>query len=195
MTPMDAETAAPARLGIPAIATYDNAVLQRLSWLGAHLVASATAAYGKIGLGFPEARIVFVLGRVGQLTGINISHALGVDRGGVSRALKSLTEAGLIQRAPPGAQTPVPVVPGIRLRQTRSNRGVCLTPAGLALLDKVVALTEGREHMALDGFDAEERAALIGYLDRLLINFTRIAEIGATDAGPEGEGAPSRKAG
>ncbi len=182
--------------GPPAHTAYDNEVLQRLSWLGAHLVASATTTYGKIGLGFPEARIVFILGRVGQMTGINISQVLGVDRGGVSRALKSLTEAGLIQRAPPGPRTPGRAVPGLTLRPTRSNRGVCLTQAGVAILDRVVSLTEGREHMLLTGFEPHERAALISYLDRLLGNFEHVTSVGLdapSAAGHEDE--PSRKAG
>ena|GEM_PF-6632693 len=182
--------------GVAPSTTYDNVVLQRLSWLGAHLVASATTTYGKIGLGFPEARIVFLLGRAGQMTGINISHVLGVDRGGVSRALKSLAHAGLIQRAPPRPRNSAQVVPGLDLRPTRSNRGVCLTAAGLAILDKVVTLTEGREHMLLDGFAPDERAALIGYLDRLLENFTRVVSVSLDNTDPaERSLEPSRKAG
>jgi DNA-binding MarR family transcriptional regulator len=68
------------------------------------------------------------------------------------------------------------------LRPTRSHRGVRLTASGLTILDKVAALTEGREHMLLSGFAPEERADLVGYLDRLLDNFTRVAGLDLADA-------------
>jgi DNA-binding MarR family transcriptional regulator len=140
---------------------FDIAVMGRLSWLGAHLVASATATYGRFGLGFPEARIIFLLGRVGELPGARISEALGVDRGGVSRALKSLTAAGLICRS-----------------GRRRNK---LTPEGFALFGEVAAITEQRERLILTGFSAEDRADLVNLLDRLLANFPKVAGLGQAE--------------
>lgn len=143
----------------------DNAVMSRLSWLGAHLVASATATYGKLGLGFPEARIIFLLGRVGEMAGVRISEALGVDRGGVSRALKSLTAAGLICRA-------------------GRSRSVRLTPEGAAIFSQVAAITAQRERLILAGFSPEERTELVKLLDRLLANFPEVARLGQAEGEP-----------
>jgi DNA-binding MarR family transcriptional regulator len=143
----------------------DNAVMSRLSWLGAHLVASATATYGRLGIGFPEARIIFILGRAGQLTGVRISEALGVDRGGVSRALKSLTAAGLICRS-------------------GRTRGVRLTAEGVDIFGQVAAITEQRERFILAGFSPKERAELVAYLDRLLANFPEVAWLGQAEGEP-----------
>jgi DNA-binding MarR family transcriptional regulator len=143
----------------------DNAVMSRLSWLGAHLVASATATYSKLGLGFPEARIIFLLGRAGDLNGVRISGALGVDRGGVSRALKSLTAAGLI------------------CRSGRSHN-VRLTPEGVAIFAQVAGITEQREGLILAGFSPADRAQLVGLLDRLLANFPEVARLGQAEGEP-----------
>ena len=144
---------------------FDNAVMSRLSWLGAHLVASATATYGRLGLGFPEARIVFLLGRAGELNGVRISEALGVDRGGVSRALKSLTAAGLI------------------CRSGRYHR-VRLTPEGVAIFSEVAGITAQREQLILAGFSSKEQTDLVGLLDRLLANFPQVARLGQADGEP-----------
>jgi DNA-binding MarR family transcriptional regulator len=143
----------------------DNAVMSRLSWLGSHLVASATATYSKLGLGFPEARIIFLLGRAGELNGVRISEALGVDRGGVSRALKSLTAAGLIRRS------------------GRYHR-VCLTSEGAAIYSQVAAITAERERLILAGFSPDDRTELVKLLDRLLANFPEVVRLGQADGDP-----------
>jgi DNA-binding MarR family transcriptional regulator len=67
-----------------------------LVWLGNQLTASAVGAFGTLGVGFLEARVLIVLGRRPNLIATSLVQHLGVDRSAISRALQQLKSAGMV---------------------------------------------------------------------------------------------------
>jgi DNA-binding MarR family transcriptional regulator len=148
------------------LAQHSSAVIAaRVNSLSNHLVASATQTYGKLGLGFLRARLIYLLGRRPGVNGATASAIIGVDPAATSRALKSLIEDGLVT-AGKGPQ-----------------RALKLTTQGRALLSAVNALSDERERRLLHDFSPEEAELLLAFLTRMLANAETVAQIaGETEA-------------
>ena len=118
-----------------------------LVWLGNQLTATAIAAYGALGVGFLEARILFALGRTPNLPAASLVQNLGVDRAAISRALQQLKGAGMIA--------------------FDEQRRLTLSDAGWLKRVQVVRLYEERLALVTAGFDEAELEQLLGLLRRL----------------------------
>jgi DNA-binding MarR family transcriptional regulator len=149
------------------------AIAARVNSLSNHLVTSATQTYGKLGLGFLSARLIYLLGRRPGVNGATASAVIGVDPAAVSRAFKALIEDGLVT-AGKGPQ-----------------RALTLTKQGRALLSSVNALSDERERRLLHDFSVEEAELLLAFLTRMLSNAQAVAQIaGETDAVIAAAGTP-----
>jgi DNA-binding MarR family transcriptional regulator len=145
---------------------HSSAVIAaRINSLSNHLVASATQTYGKLGLGFLRARLIYLLDRRPGVNGATASAVAGVDPAAVSRALKSLIEDGLVTVG------------------AGPQRALSLTRPGRALLSSVNALSDERERRLLQDFSEDEAALLLQFLTRMLANAEAVARIaGETEA-------------
>lgn len=85
-------------------------------------------------------------------TGDAIAHTT-LDKMQASRAITRLEEGGLISRTED--------------TQDRRHRVLSLTPAGRALVKKIIPLVQARETFLLSGLDAQEREVLNRALDKL----------------------------
>jgi DNA-binding MarR family transcriptional regulator len=154
---------------------HNSAVIAaRVNSLSNHLVTSATQTYGKLGLGFLRARLIYLLGRRPGVNGATASAVIGVDPAATSRAFKSLIEDSLVT-AGKGPQ-----------------RALSLTKQGKALLTSVNALSAERERRLLHDFSAEEAELLLQFLTRMLANAQAVAQIaGEADAVIAAAGVPA----
>lgn len=106
------------------------------------------------GIGFVEWRIICFLAAEGCASGVDLASGLGLDKAAISRNLRSLAQAGLVEtRAAHG-------------RRTES----ALTPTGMALRAKVLQLALAREENMLRGLDADDREKLISMLNIISCN-------------------------
>jgi DNA-binding MarR family transcriptional regulator len=127
-------------------------VATRIHWLGNGLVTTASATYGRIGLGFLDARLLDLLGRRGGLTAARIAEIVGVDAAAVSRAVKSLKARKLI------------------LQATGPLRSLSLTEEGWRLYRLTGTISNEREARLLRGFTDAEAEQILDGLDRMLAN-------------------------
>ena len=139
----DAAPGAAARVG--------TKISARLGLLTARLAATASATFGRIGLGSVEAKVLFCLGS-GPQTASGVGKMMGLDRAAVCRAAQTLAERGFVSKA------------------ESSARRLSLTPEGEVVLEEVDAIAEARELRLLAGFTAEEKAVVLGMLSRLMLN-------------------------
>ena len=89
-----------------------------------------------------------------------ISNSTGVDKAAVSRSLRDLREAGLVEAS---AATP-----------GRRRSVVALTAEGVALHDRLVVVAKEREGRLLEGFSAQERVQLLAFIERMQAALDRI---------------------
>lgn len=122
------------------------------------MAASATATYGKLGLGFLEARVIHALGKTPGTKAVELRRHLGVDRGQLSRTLKGMRAARLIV-------------------QVDVERRLCLSEKGRRLRARVDAVADARERRLLQGFSDEEAHQLTGYLLRMLDNTSELSAL------------------
>jgi DNA-binding MarR family transcriptional regulator len=132
-------------------------VATRINWLGNRLVTTASATYGQIGLGFLDARLLYLLGRRGDLTAARIAEMLGVDAAAVSRAVKSLKARKLIVQA------------------SGLLRSLSLTDEGRGLYRLTEKISNEREARLLHGFTEIEAQQIVGGLNRMLANMDQVA--------------------
>jgi DNA-binding MarR family transcriptional regulator len=132
-------------------------VATRVNWLGNRLVTTASATYGQIGLGFLDARLLYLLGRRGDLTAARIAEMLGVDAAAVSRAVKSLKARELIVQA------------------SGPLRSLSLTEEGRGLYRLTEKISNEREARLLHGFTDAEAEQILEGLNRLLANMDQVA--------------------
>lgn len=85
-------------------------------------------------------------------TGDAIAHTT-IEKMQASRAITRLEEGGFISRT--------------EAEHDRRHRVLSLTPAGKALVKKIIPLVQAREAFLLEGLDDQERAALDRALDKL----------------------------
>jgi len=123
----------------------------RLSLLASRLVMTATATFGRLGLGSVDARVLVVLD-CGPVRAVDICQIIGVNRSAVSRAVKMLVARGLVSRT--------------------EEKGVCLslTGDGVRLCRAVKAVTDEREARLLEQFSHEDLDTLLDFLHRLSRN-------------------------
>ena len=143
-------------------AAVGTKISARLGALSVRMVATASATFARIGLGSVEARVLLSLG-AGPHTASQIGRLIGVDRAAVCRAVQSLLERDLVHK------------------QDGPTREVMLTGEGADLILAINQVTAEREQRLLAGFSAQERAAVLGFLGRLMLNIpemTALAESG-----------------
>ncbi len=132
-------------------------IATRVNWLGNRLVTTASATYGQIGLGFLDARLLYLLGRRPDITAARIAEIIGVDAAAVSRAVKSLKARKLIAEA----RGPL--------------RSLSLTDDGWALCHLTEKISDEREVRLLRGFTDHEAEQMLDLLNRMLDNMGEVA--------------------
>ena len=124
------------------------------TFLAGKISNSASATYRpRFGVGITDWRIMAMLASEPWISAGRICSATGLDKAAVSRSVRALQDAGLID---------------IRAdRSDQRRQSVALTRKGVALHDRIVKLAIEREQRLLDGFSAAERKRLLQYLMRL----------------------------
>jgi DNA-binding MarR family transcriptional regulator len=125
-----------------------------LTNLAQKIAATASATYRpRFGIGVTEWRIVALLAGEPWIAPVQICEATGLDKAAVSRSLRDLAKAGLIE---------------VRSEEPHRRRlPVALTAKGLAVHDRVVDVALMREERLLKGFSAEERTQLRDFIARM----------------------------
>jgi DNA-binding MarR family transcriptional regulator len=108
-------------------------------------------------VGLNEARVVISLARRPRIIAAALAEDTSLDKSTISRTLSGLRKRGFVRGY--GAAD--------RKRQFE------LTRAGRALRARISRIALQREDLMLGGFTADERAALVEYLLRLLQNIPR----------------------
>jgi DNA-binding MarR family transcriptional regulator len=145
----------------PLIADNDEALApitammsSRLMVLANLLKRGAILRYKRLaGLSSVEFGLVASMGRRPPMSVISLAEAVGMDKGQISRALAELVARKLVAKA---------VNP-------RDNREVlvCLSRAGLAAHDTIVAGVQERNRRLLEQLSAGELEVLLAQIDRL----------------------------
>jgi len=132
----------------------ENYIPAYLTYLASKVSASASALYRpKFGVGIADWRIMAMLASEPWIVAARVADATGMDKGAVSRCVRDLAKAGLIE---------------VRADESHGRRQlIALTCMGLALHDRIVKLAIERETQLLNGFSAEERKVLLGFLMRM----------------------------
>ena len=142
----------------------------KLNWLNNRLVSTASATYGRIGLGFLEARLILLLARRPGISAATIAATIRVDAAAVSRTLKALKARKVIT-------------------ETNPARRIGLTQEGLRLCGEVQLLSEERGRRLLQGLSPEQVNQMLACLDQMLANAPHVAALAdeipgtAADAG------------
>ena len=108
-----------------------------------------------VGLSSVEFGLVASLGRRPPMSVARLADAVGMDKGQISRALAGLVSRKLVARS----------------GNPRDNREVlvCLTRAGLAAHDAIVAGAQERGRRLLEGLSQDELEMLLAQIDRLTV--------------------------
>jgi DNA-binding MarR family transcriptional regulator len=128
----------------------------RLMVLANLLKRGALIRYKRLaGVSSVEFGLVASLGRRPPMSVARLADAVGMDKGQISRALAGLVSRKLVARS----------------ANPRDNREVlvCLTRAGLAAHDAIVAGAQERMARLLDGLSQQEVAMLLDHVDRLTV--------------------------
>ena len=126
----------------------------RLMVLANLLKRGAILRYKRLaGLSSVEFGLVASLGRRPPMSVVRLAEAVGMDKGQISRALAELVARKLVAKAD----------------NPKDNREtlVCLTKAGLAAHDAIVAGAQERNRRLLEQLSKEELEMLLGQIDRL----------------------------
>jgi DNA-binding MarR family transcriptional regulator len=128
----------------------------RLMVLANLLKRGAIIRYKRLaGLSSVEFGLVASLGRRPPLSVARLADAVGMDKGQISRALAGLVSRKLVARS----------------GNPRDNREVlvCLTRAGLAAHDAIVAGAQERTQRLLEGLSDDDVTMLLDHIDRLTV--------------------------
>ena len=127
-----------------------------ITLLAQRISATASAEYRpRFGVGVTDLRIMALLGAEPWLAPVDVSESTGLDKAAVSRSLRDLRAAGLVEAA----------------GQPTGRRSLfALTDAGLVVHDQLVEAAKARERRLLQGFSAGEHAQLQAFLERMLRN-------------------------
>jgi DNA-binding MarR family transcriptional regulator len=152
----------PGKQAAPPPATAEDAELapitammsSRLMVLANLLKRGAILRYKRLaGLSSVEFGLVASLGRRPPMSVIRLAEAVGMDKGQISRALAELVTRKLVAKE----------------ANPRDNREtlVCLTKAGLAAHDTIVAGAQERNRRLLEQLSKDELKVLLDQIDRL----------------------------
>jgi DNA-binding MarR family transcriptional regulator len=126
----------------------------RLMVLANLLKRGAILRYKRLaGLSSVEFGLVASLGRRPPLSVVRLAEAVGMDKGQISRALAGLVSRKLVAKA-------------VNPRDNRETL-VCLTKAGLAAHDAIVAGAQERNRRLLEQLGRDDLEVLLGHIDRL----------------------------
>jgi DNA-binding MarR family transcriptional regulator len=125
-----------------------------LTNLAQRITTTASAAYRpRFGVGITDWRVMAMLAAEPWIAPVKICEATGLDKAAVSRSLRDLSQAGLVEaRAGEPNQRRLPFA---------------LTPSGLKVHDELVTVAREREARLLKGFSAEERKLLAEFIARM----------------------------
>ena len=147
------------------------------------LAQAASRSYNrKFGIGLHEWSCLAPLAIKDDLSASRICESSGFDKGLISRSVGALESKGLIESRP--------------VEDHNRRRLIRLTPAGRALYLEIRELALLREKRLLQGLSAEERTALVGYLEIMQRNATELMlEVAADDTErPHGSDIPRTSA-
>jgi len=132
----------------------DAFVPAALTNLAQRITSTASASYRpRFGVGITDWRVMAMLAAEPWLAPVKICEATGLDKAAVSRSLRDLAKAGLVEgRAGEPHQRRLPFA---------------LTPAGLQVHDQLATVARAREERLLRGFSAKERALLAEFIARM----------------------------
>lgn len=126
-----------------------------ITLLAQRISATASAEYRpRFGVGVTDWRLMALLAAEPWMAPVRIASSTGLDKAAVSRSLRGLRNAGLVEAS---GEAPA-----------RRRSLFALTPAGLALHDRLVEAALAREQRLLLGFSIEERAQLQDFVERML---------------------------
>jgi len=147
-------TPAPTAANDAELAPITAMTSSRLMVLANLLKRGAILRYKRLaGLSSVEFGLVASLGRHPPMSVVRLAEAVGMDKGQISRALAELVSRKLVAKA----DNP---------RDFRETL-VCLTKAGLAAHDIIVAGAQERNRRLLEALSKDELEALLGQIDRL----------------------------
>lgn len=139
-----------------------------LVWVSNKLSASASALYRRLfDLGVTDWRVLAYIEIYPWSTGAQVCELIGLDKAAVSRSFGMLAERGLLHSRPNG------------LRKVE----YATTADGQRVYQQVLRVALERERALLQGFTAEEKAALVGYMHRLLDNLPAVDAVDALHSG------------
>jgi len=137
------------------------------------LVNSGSALYRRhFGIGFTEWRIIVMLALEPRVTATRISEVVGLDKAAISRGLRDLDHAGLIE--------PTPQTAG------RRSRDYVLSAAGWALHARIGKIASEYERRLLARIQPHELPVLLDMLQRLLAQTPHVEAFkpAGSDLGP-----------
>ena len=129
---------------VPAALTH---LAQKLSTSGSAIIRP------RFGVGITDWRIIALLAGEPWIAPVKICEVTGLDKAAVSRSLRYLVGAGLVELR--GGET------------NRRRLPLALTLKGLAVHDEIVEVARRREAQLLEGFSPEERAQLLDFIARM----------------------------
>ena len=125
-----------------------------LVYLAQKISASASAIYRpEFGVGITDWRIMALLAYEPWIAPVRIAESTGLDKGAVSRSLRDLVKAGLVE-----------VADG---KSNQRRLPAALTARGIAVHDRMVKIALARQERLLADLSARERAMLRGFLARM----------------------------
>ena len=141
----------------------DRYVPGLLLWLSNKMASSASSLYrARFDLGVADWRVLSYFEIHPWSTASSACDLMGLDKAAVSRSVALLHERGFLKLRPLG------------LRKIE----YATTPAGKKQHDRIMRLATAREEALLTGFNAQERDALIGYMQRMLANLDQVRGVG-----------------
>ena len=148
----------------------DDYVPAYFTYLAGKISSSASAIYRpKFGVGITDWRIMALLASQPWIGAARICNAIGLDKAAVSRSVRDLAEAGIIEVRPD------------EIDQRRQI--IALTRKGLSMHDKIVKLAIEREQSLLAEFSAVERKTLVDFLVRLQLRVRAANSAGESKPG------------
>jgi DNA-binding MarR family transcriptional regulator len=134
-----------------------------LTNLAQRITTTASAAYRpRFGVGITDWRVMAMLAAEPWIAPVTICEATGLDKAAVSRSLRDLAKAGLVE---------------VRAGEPNQRRlPFALTAEGLAVHDRIVEAARRREERLLDGFTDAERAQLRQFIARMTRSVERLDE-------------------
>ena len=145
---------APAAGNDEALAPITAMMSSRLMVLANLLKRGAILRYKRLaGLSSVEFGLVASLGRRPPMSVVRLAEAVGMDKGQISRALAELVTRKLVAKE-------------VNPRDNRETL-VCLTKAGLAAHDTIVAGAQERNQRLLEQLSKDEFKVLLDQIDRL----------------------------